>query len=39
MLDEVIRELTAKVNNKQTTSKDVLAWSKRVEVHWDRQPY
>ena len=32
MLDEVIRELTAKDNNKQTTSKDVLAWTKRVEV-------
>ena len=32
MLDEVIRELTAKDNNEQTTSKDVLAWAKRVEV-------
>ena len=28
MLDEVIRELTAKSNNKQTTSEDVLAWAK-----------
>ena len=32
MLDVVIRELTAKDNNKQTTSKDVLAWAKRVEM-------
>ena len=32
MLDEVIRELTAKSNKEQTTSKDVLAWAKRVEV-------
>ena len=32
MLDEVIRELTTKSNKKQTTSEDVLAWAKRVEV-------
>ena len=32
MLDEVIRELTAKSNNEQTTSEDVLAWAKGVEV-------
>ena len=32
MLDEVIRELTTKSNDEQTTSKDVLAWAKRVEV-------
>ena len=34
MLDEVIRELTAKDNSKQTTSKDVLVWAKRVKVQW-----
>ena len=34
MLDEVIRELTAKSNNEQTTSEDVLAWAKRVKVQW-----
>ena len=34
MLDEVIRELTAKCNKEQTTSEDVLAWAKRVEVQW-----
>ena len=32
MLDEVIRELTTKNDNEQTTSEDVLAWAKRVEV-------
>ena len=32
MLDEVIRELTAKNNNKQITSKGELAWAKRVEA-------
>ena len=32
MLDEVIRELTAKNNNEQTTGKDVLAWARRIEV-------
>ena len=32
MLDEVIRELTTKSNNDQTTSEDVLIWAKRVEV-------
>ena len=32
MLDEVIRELTAKNNDEQTTSKGVLAWAKRVEA-------
>ena len=34
MLDEVIRELTAKSNNEQTTSEDVLAWAKRVKAQW-----
>ena len=32
MLDEVIRELTTKGSNDQTTSKDVLIWAKRVEA-------
>ena len=32
MLDEVIRELTAKNNRKQTTSKDVLLWARRIEA-------
>ena len=32
MLDEVIRELTVKNNNEQTTSEDVLAWAKRVKA-------
>ena len=34
MLDEVIRELTAKSNDEQMTSKGILAWAKRVEVQW-----
>ena len=34
MLDEVIRELTAKSNNKQTTSENVSVWAKRVEAQW-----
>ena len=34
MLDEVIRELTMKNNNEQTTSEDVLAWAKRIEALW-----
>ena len=34
VLDEVIRELTAKNNNEQTTSKDVLVWDKRIEAQW-----
>ena len=34
MLDEVIRELTAKNNNEQTTSKGILAWAKIVEMQW-----
>ena len=34
MLDEVIRELTAKSNNEQMTGKGVLAWAKRVEAQW-----
>ena len=34
MLDEVIRELTAKSNDEQMTSKGMLAWAKRVEVQW-----
>ena len=32
MLDEIIKELTSKTNNEQMTSKDVLAWAKRVKV-------
>ena len=32
MLKEVIRELTARNNNEQTTSKGILAWAKRIEV-------
>ena len=32
MLDEVIRELTAKNNNEQTASKDVLVWARRIEA-------
>ena len=32
MLDEVIRELTTKSSNDQTTSEDVLIWAKRVEA-------
>ena len=32
MLDEVIRELTARSNDEQMTSEGVLAWAKRVEV-------
>ena len=32
MLDEVIRELTAKENNEQTSSEDVLVWGKRIEA-------
>ena len=31
MLDEVIRELTTKDSNNQTTNEDVLIWAKRVE--------
>ena len=32
MLNEIIRELTSKTNSEQMTSKDVLAWAKRVKV-------
>ena len=32
MLEEVIRELTARNNDEQTTSKGVLVWVKRIEV-------
>ena len=32
MLDEIIRELTSRNSNVQTTSKDVLVWAKRVEA-------
>ena len=32
MLDEIIRELTSKINSEQMTSKDVLTWAKRVKV-------
>ena len=34
MLEEVIRELTARNNDEQTTSEGVLVWVKRIEVHW-----
>ena len=34
MLDEIIKELTTKSNDEQTTSEGVLAWAKRVEVQW-----
>ena len=39
MLDEVIRELTAKNNNEQTTSENVLAWAKELKCSEHRQPY
>ena len=32
MLDKVIRELTTKGSNYQTTSEDMLIWAKRVEA-------
>ena len=32
MLDKVIRELTTKGSNDQTTSEDLLIWAKRVEA-------
>ena len=32
MLDKVIRELTAKDNNEQTMSEDVLVRAKRIEM-------
>ena len=32
MLDEIIRELTSKTSSQQMTSKDVLAWAKRVKA-------
>ena len=32
MLDEVIRELTAKNSSEQTTSEDVLSWARRIEA-------
>ena len=32
MLDEIIRELTSNTSSQQMTSKDVLAWVKRVKV-------
>ena len=32
MLDEIIRELTSRTSNVQMTSRDVLAWAKRVEA-------
>ena len=34
MLNKVIRDLTAKDNNEQTTSEDVLVWAKRIEAQW-----
>ena len=33
MLDKVIRELTAKTSSEQTTSGDVLLWTRRIEAH------
>ena len=39
MLDEVIRELTAKHNNEQTTSEDVLVWAKELKCRGHRQSY
>ena len=32
MLDEIIRELTSETSSEQMTSKDVLAWAKRVKA-------
>ena len=32
MLDEIIRELTSRTSDVQTTSKDVLVWAKRVKA-------
>ena len=32
MLDEIIRELTAKINDEQMTSEGMLIWAKRIEV-------
>ena len=32
MLDEIIRELTSRNSNVQTTSEDVLTWAKRVKA-------
>ena len=32
MFDEIIRELTSRTSNVQTTREDVLAWAKRVNV-------
>ena len=34
MLEEIIKELTAIRNNDCITSGGVLAWAKRLEVHW-----
>ena len=34
MLEEVIRELTARNNYEQTTSKGVLVWAKRIQAQW-----
>ena len=34
MLEEMIRELTARNNEEQTTSKGVLVWAKRIEAQW-----
>ena len=34
MLDEVIRELTAKNNREQTTSEDVLVWARGIKAQW-----
>ena len=34
VLDEIIKELTTKSKDKQTTGEGVLAWAKRVEAQW-----
>ena len=34
MLEEVIRELTVRNIDEQTTSKGVLVWVKRIEAQW-----
>ena len=34
MLEEVIRELTARNNDEQTASKGVLVWANRIEMQW-----
>ena len=38
-MEEVIRELTTRNNDEQTTSEGVLAWVKRVEVQRAQKRY